>query len=88
MKLVGRNHLEEAIRCRPDCADALRAWRSEICHRSWRNAAALTSFFRGADLSDLPVATFRVGLPPLQIDALIDMRTGVVLVTNVSAVAK
>jgi len=88
MKLVGQTHLEEAVRCRPDCADALRAWESEIRHRTWKTAAALTPFFRGVDPSRLPVATFRLGSPALRIETLIDMRTGVVLVTNVSAVVQ
>jgi hypothetical protein len=74
------------MRCRPDFGDALRAWESEICHRSWKSAAAFTAFFQRADLSGLPVATFCVGSPALRIEALIDMRTGVALVTNVSTV--
>jgi hypothetical protein len=88
VRLVGQAHLEEAIRSRPESAGALRAWRSEICHRPWETAEALASSFRGADVSDLPVATFYVGSPPLQIDTLLDIRAGVLLVTDVSAVHK
>jgi hypothetical protein len=88
VRLVGLTHLEEAIRNRQESAGVLRAWRSEMCHRSWETAEALASSFRGADVSDLPTATFYVGSLPLRIDTLLDMHAGVVLVTAVVAVHK
>jgi mRNA-degrading endonuclease HigB of HigAB toxin-antitoxin module len=88
MRLLGQIFLEELMRRRPECAAALRAWRNEMRYRSWDSIAALAAAYNEIDLSELPVASFRVGSPALQIQTLIDMRAGVVLITNVSEAAR
>jgi mRNA-degrading endonuclease HigB of HigAB toxin-antitoxin module len=84
MRLIGQMLLEDSMRLNPECAAALRAWRDEMRYRSWSSVAALAAAYIELDLSELPMASFRVGSPALRIRTLIDIHAGVVLITHVT----
>lgn len=80
MKFLGATELTAFLERHPGQAGALRAWVSEIRHRTWTSVESLTANFRLA-AGRSPEIVFHVGDPPTAIATLIDFRNGVLLVT-------
>jgi mRNA-degrading endonuclease HigB of HigAB toxin-antitoxin module len=83
MKFVGQIEVAEFVRTHPPQAEDLRAWMAEVRHRNWPDANALSADFQSIDRSKPPLTIFRLAESALTIEALIDFRTGVVLLTEI-----
>lgn len=83
MVFLGQTEVAVFLRRHPAEAERLQAWLSEMRHRDWDNAQALSADFRNVDTSSPPRAIFQLGDPPLRIETLIDFRTKVVLVLGI-----
>lgn len=85
MRVVGRDVVEIFIMSDASAFEAenLRAWFSELAHRTWRSSDALAAAFLNVVVDDAALIVFCLAAVPLRIKTLIDFRTGVVLVTTI-----
>jgi mRNA-degrading endonuclease HigB of HigAB toxin-antitoxin module len=84
MRFLGQAEVAAFLSGHPSEAERLQAWLSEMRHRDWKNAEALSADFRSVDTSNPPRAIFKLGDPPLRIETLIDFRTNVVLLLGIN----
>lgn len=83
MRFVGQAEVSAYLASCPEHGDAVRAWLAEIKGRSWTNYAALASDFLSVDTSSPPKVVFDFPPSGLRIGTLVDLRTGVVLLTSI-----
>lgn len=50
MRLIGKRHIDAAIRKHPDLAGPLRAWTAEVQHASWETPLDITSRYPRASI--------------------------------------
>lgn len=83
MRFAGLAEVATFLAQCPGETEAMRAWVTEVRHRTWANAAALTTDFADVDTSRLPTVVFGLQRGILQIETLIDFRSGIVLLTAI-----
>jgi len=83
MRFLGLTEIASFVAQCPSHADAVRAWLTEMRHRTWECAAALASDFPNADTSHFPVVVFYLRQEAVRIETLIDFRNGIVLLTQI-----
>ena len=67
---AGLYEIEVFVTERPDQADVVRAWLTEMKHRTWTTAAALAADFPHADTARPPDVVFCIGPEPLRVERL------------------
>lgn len=87
MRFAGQTEVAIFLAECPDQGDGLRAWLTEMKHRTWGSADALAVDFLNVDVSCLPVVIFYLEPTALRIETLIDFRNGVVLLTAIQRLA-
>jgi mRNA-degrading endonuclease HigB of HigAB toxin-antitoxin module len=83
VRLVGQLEIADFIRGRPEEAEVLGAWLNEVRHRRWANSEALMADFP-SEARRAPQVVFRLGPTPVFVEAIVDYRNAVVVVTGVS----
>lgn len=83
MRFVGLTEIAAFVAQYPRDAEAVRAWVTEMKHRTWASAATLAIDFPNADASRLPVVVFFLGPRSFRFETLIDFRNGIVLLTEI-----
>jgi mRNA-degrading endonuclease HigB of HigAB toxin-antitoxin module len=83
MKFLGQVEAATFLREHPRQAETLRAWLGEIQHRNWHSPEALAADLHNVDTTSPPLAVFRLGRAALEIETLVDFRSGIVLLTGI-----
>ena len=83
MRFVGLTEVASFVLQCPDQSEVVRAWLTEMRHRTWVTAASLLSDFPNADASRPPDVVFHLAAGSVRIETIIDFRTGVVLLTRI-----
>lgn len=82
MRFFGYTEAASFMVQHPLHGETLRAWLCEIQYRDWRSPGALTADFRCVDVTP-PFTVFRLGIPPLLIETIVDFRNRIVLLTGI-----
>jgi mRNA-degrading endonuclease HigB of HigAB toxin-antitoxin module len=84
MRFVGQMEVATFLGNHPNDRDRLQAWLAEIKHRNWDSPEAISADFPNLDMSQPPIAVFRLGHAALRIETLIDFRNRVVALRRIS----
>lgn len=87
MRVIGLHHVADFLKtiARPDQADALRSFVYELQYRQWDDADSLAGEFADVVSGKASFIIFRLAAGAVRVDTIAEFRTGVVVITAVTA---